>query len=100
MTGLSRRQFMLGAVAAGALVACSDSSSPTVSSASSAEPAGLPDPSNAPFDTLVLLMMENRSFDHPLGWLPGANGKQAGPADSAPPGAPAPPVRLRGKGPR
>ena len=23
-------------------------------------------------------MMENRSFDHFLGWLPGANGKQAG----------------------
>jgi phospholipase C len=23
-------------------------------------------------------MMENRSFDHFLGWLPGADGKQAG----------------------
>src|SRR4051812_31103745 len=78
MTGLSRRQFMIGAMAAGALVACSDSSSPTVSSASSAEPAGLPDPTKAPFDTVVVLMMENRSFDHLLGWLPGVNGKQAG----------------------
>jgi phospholipase C len=27
---------------------------------------------------VVLLMMENRSFDHLLGWLPGADGKQAG----------------------
>lgn len=27
---------------------------------------------------LVLVMMENRSFDHLLGWLPNADGKQAG----------------------
>jgi phospholipase C len=27
---------------------------------------------------IVVLMMENRSFDHFLGWLPNANGKQAG----------------------
>jgi phospholipase C len=26
----------------------------------------------------VVLMMENRSFDHVLGWLPGANGRQGG----------------------
>ena len=30
------------------------------------------------FRHVVLVMMENRSFDHFLGWLPGANGKQAG----------------------
>ena len=38
----------------------------------------LPEPASAPFDTVVVLMMENRSFDHLLGWLPGANGKQEG----------------------
>jgi phospholipase C len=38
----------------------------------------LPNPADAPFDTVVVLMMENRSFDHLLGWLPGANGKQSG----------------------
>lgn len=27
---------------------------------------------------IVVVMMENRSFDHVLGWLPNANGKQAG----------------------
>jgi phospholipase C len=27
---------------------------------------------------VVVVMMENRSFDHILGWLPGADGKQAG----------------------
>jgi len=36
------------------------------------------DPSDAPFDAVVVLMMENRSFDHLLGWLPGANGRQRG----------------------
>src|SRR5438132_8969549 len=29
-------------------------------------------PEDAPFDTVVVLMMENRSFDHLLGWLPSA----------------------------
>src|SRR5439155_1159072 len=36
----------------------------------------LPPPASAPFDHVVLLMLENRSFDHLLGWLPGANGRQ------------------------
>ncbi len=40
--------------------------------------AGLPSPRNLPIDTFVVLMMENRSFDHYLGWLPGADGRQAG----------------------
>ena len=40
--------------------------------------SSLPAPADAPFDTVVVLMMENRSFDHVLGWLPGANGRQAG----------------------
>jgi len=38
----------------------------------------LPAPAAAPFDTVVVLMMENRSFDHVLGWLPGSNGRQGG----------------------
>jgi phospholipase C len=38
----------------------------------------LPSPRNMPLDTIVVLMMENRSFDHYLGWLPGADGRQAG----------------------
>jgi phospholipase C len=31
-----------------------------------------------PIDTFVVLMMENRSFDHYLGWMPEADGQQAG----------------------
>ena len=29
-------------------------------------------------DHVVVVMMENRSFDHMLGWVPGADGRQAG----------------------
>jgi len=38
----------------------------------------LPAPESSGIDHVVLVMMENRSFDHFLGWLPGANGRQAG----------------------
>jgi phospholipase C len=38
----------------------------------------LPDPSSSGIDHIVLVMMENRSFDHLLGWLKNADGKQAG----------------------
>ncbi|HYH59457.1 MAG TPA: alkaline phosphatase family protein [Thermoleophilaceae bacterium] len=38
----------------------------------------LPSPRNLPIDTFVVLMMENRSFDHYLGWMPDADGRQAG----------------------
>jgi phospholipase C len=41
-------------------------------------PSRLPKPADAPFDTVVVLMMENRSFDTMLGWMRGADGKQAG----------------------
>jgi phospholipase C len=38
----------------------------------------LPPPETAGFEHVVVVMMENRSFDHFLGWMPGANGQQAG----------------------
>jgi phospholipase C len=38
----------------------------------------LPPPRNVPIDTVVVLMMENRSFDHYFGWFPNANGKNVG----------------------
>jgi phospholipase C len=41
-----------------------------------ARAAGLPTPSNMPIDHFVVLMMENRSFDHYFGWLPNADGVQ------------------------
>src|SRR5260370_10431437 len=45
---------------------------------SAADPAPLPNPQGSGIEHIVVVMMENRSFDHLLGWLPGADGKQAG----------------------
>ena len=38
----------------------------------------LPRPRNLPVDTFVVLMMENRSFDHYFGWYPDADAKNRG----------------------
>ena len=38
----------------------------------------LPNPASSGIEHVVVVMMENRSFDHLLGWLPNANGMQAG----------------------
>jgi phospholipase C len=71
---LSRRRF-LGTAAAAAVAA-----SPLAAAARAATSAelGLPQPARSGLDHVVVVMMENRSFDHALGWLPGADGKQAG----------------------
>jgi phospholipase C len=41
-------------------------------------PPSLPAPERSGIDHVVVVMMENRSFDHFLGWVPGADGRQAG----------------------
>jgi phospholipase C len=38
----------------------------------------LPKPHKSGIEHIVVVMMENRSFDHYLGWVPGADGRQAG----------------------
>src|SRR5512133_429761 len=38
----------------------------------------LPSPRNMPIETFVVLMMENRSFDHYFGWHPKADARNAG----------------------
>jgi phospholipase C len=38
----------------------------------------LPGPEQSGIEHIVVVTMENRSFDHFLGWLPNADGKQAG----------------------
>src|SRR6266849_233909 len=38
----------------------------------------LPSPGNSGIEHIVVVTMENRSFDHFLGWLPNADGKQTG----------------------
>jgi phospholipase C len=68
---VDRRQF-LGAAAAAAL-----SAHPVTRRFLELETA-LPNPRRSGIDHVVVVMMENRSFDHFLGWLPHADGRQAG----------------------
>src|SRR5258707_6665333 len=79
---LRRREFLKRtAVAAGMTAAAGLTLSPETLIAQAARAqrrAPLPSPRDLPIDTFVVLMMENRSFDHFMGWLPGADGKQAG----------------------
>jgi phospholipase C len=69
--GISRRKFLHGAAAATGAFAFGG-----LRPAFSQSTLPLPDMSG--IEHIVVLMMENRSFDHYLGWLQGANGRQAG----------------------
>lgn len=76
---LSRRAFLrraAGLVAGAALTR----SLPDRGRAASANGRNkeLPKPNKSGVEHIVVVMMENRSFDHLLGWLPNADGKQAG----------------------
>ncbi|MFZ0271376.1 MAG: alkaline phosphatase family protein [Acidobacteriaceae bacterium] len=71
--GINRREFLrsaAGAASAAALVG--------VQSGTQSDAQALPSPSASQIEHIVVVMMENRSFDHFLGWLPGSRGTQAG----------------------
>ena len=71
----SRRRFLQAAAAAGgALTFRGLGSVPDVF----AQDTLLPAPDLSGIEHIVVLMMENRSFDHMLGWLDGADGRQKG----------------------
>jgi phospholipase C len=70
--GLSRRGFIGATAAVAGGVALSTSAS------GRAHPSRLPSPEESGIDHVVVVMMENRSFDHFLGWVPGADGVQEG----------------------
>lgn len=77
----SRRDFLQRTASAAGLVASLGltlSPDTVLAEAARAQTRALPGAKNLPIDTFVVLMMENRSFDHYLGWLPGADGRQAG----------------------
>src|SRR6516164_10249477 len=63
---ITRRAFLAGGAAA------------VLAARTAGRAAALPRPAASGLDHIVVVMMENRSFDHMLGWLPGADGKQAG----------------------
>jgi phospholipase C len=74
MSHFTRRQFIyssaaaLGSLSAGRSLSWADLKGKT----------SLPKPDKSGIKHVVVAMMENRSFDHFLGWLPGADGRQAG----------------------
>lgn len=80
---LSRRTFVKGALGAsgavllGQTLGRSDSPGMALERFAAASSA-LPSPDSSGIEHIVVVMMENRSFDHFLGWLPGADGRQRG----------------------
>jgi phospholipase C len=75
---LNRRQFLTTSALVGAGVALGGSQGARLLTPAVAAATALPDPAASGIDHIVVVMMENRSFDHFFGWLPGADGKQAG----------------------
>ncbi|HET8882703.1 MAG TPA: alkaline phosphatase family protein [Solimonas sp.] len=82
-----RRRFLAGVAGAGVagvtgaslLSGCGSDSDDDDGSGAGYETATLPaNPADSGIDHVVVLMMENRSFDHFLGWVPGAHGRQGG----------------------
>ncbi|MBO0693691.1 MAG: hypothetical protein J2P58_12390, partial [Acidimicrobiaceae bacterium] len=70
---LSRRKFLqIAAASAGLTVTGSNLLAQAIANAS---PARLMPNGSHGIQHVVILMMENRSFDHFLGWLPGADGR-------------------------
>ena len=72
---LSRRRFLQSAAATGGVL--------TFGGLAAVERAFsqgtiLPAPAASGIEHIIVLMMENRSFDHMLGWLDGADGRQRG----------------------
>jgi phospholipase C len=49
-----------------------------MSAAGLASAQGLPEPEASGIEHVVVVTMENRSFDHLLGWVPRADGRQEG----------------------
>ena len=80
--GTSRRAVIKGVAGMAGAAAIGSAFPGLATPAAPARPAAafgtLPLPADTGIDHVVVLMMENRSFDHMLGWVPGANGVQAG----------------------
>ncbi len=90
MEHLSRRRFLTGIATTAGMLACGSVARMAAQEMGQEEDQEereenrrhrlhqLPDPEESGIEHVVLVMMENRSFDHFLGWLPRAKGRQAG----------------------
>jgi len=70
--------MLKGAAALGAVGVGADWALRAGGTADEADNLTLPLPAASGIEHVVVVMMENRSFDHFMGWLPGADGKQSG----------------------
>jgi phospholipase C len=83
---VDRRTFVKGALGASGAVLLGATAAGGSTSTNAARRLGqlrlaesaLPNPKKSGIEHVIVVMMENRSFDHMLGWLPHADGKQAG----------------------
>ena len=75
---LTRRQMLVGSAAGVTSLALGCTGSSEGGLASGFIKTALPKPEKSGIKHIVVVMVENRSFDHLLGWLPGADGMQAG----------------------
>ena len=77
---MRRRDFLArtAALAGAASLATVLPSDTLIAEAAKRGCAPLPGPRNMPINTVVVLMMENRSFDHYFGWFPNADGMNTG----------------------
>ena len=74
---LRRRDFLARTASVAGLAGLSSLPAGTlIAEAAAAQRRALPSPRNLPLDHFVVVMMENRSFDHYFGWLDGADGDQ------------------------
>src|SRR2546430_16088887 len=92
MSPISRRTFLTTAATAAGSVALGCGDHPMIAPRRAPLIGGLlPDPASCGIERVVVFMMENRSFDHFLGWLPGADRRQAGATYARSSGGPHPP---------
>jgi phospholipase C len=91
-TTLRRRDFLARTASlAGLTGAATMLPAGTLLQEAAAKQAGaLPSPQNLPIDHFVVVMMENRSFDHYFGWLQGADATQEATYVDAASGEPVP----------
>jgi phospholipase C len=73
--GISRRRFIRQAAAGAGAMALGSRALPGQLAFGRAL---LPEPQDSGIEHVIVVMMENRSFDHMLGWVPKSDGRQAG----------------------
>jgi phospholipase C len=92
--GINRRDFLRNAASASAAAALVGAAGSSESVDATVSAQALPAPAKSGIEHIVVVMMENRSFDHYLGWMANANGRQAGLTYYDNNGAPHPTERL------